>query len=78
MSVSGYLLDVFNKTELALIFAIHNKKFPCEHKFDMETIKCMKFKIFVDKIIKAKEVANKEGIKKINIILNKIDKYMKG
>ena len=78
MSVSGYLLDTFNKTELALIFAIHNKKFPCGHKFTMETIKCMKFKIFVDKIIQAKGIANKDGLKIINIILNKIDIYMKG
>ena len=78
MSVSGYLLDTFNKTELALIFAIHNKKFPCGHKFTMETIKCMKFKFFVDKIIQAKGIANKDGLKIINIILNKIDIYMKG
>jgi hypothetical protein len=78
MPVSGYLFDVFNKTELALIFAIHNKKFPCDHKFDMVTIRCMKFKAFVGKITEAKKVANKEGVEKINIILNKIDKYMKG
>ena len=78
MPVSGYLLDVFNKTELALIFAIHNKKFPCSHTFDMETIKCMKLKFFINKIIEAKKVANKKGIDKINIILNKIDNYVKG
>ena len=78
MPVSSYLFDVFNKIELALIFAIHNKKFPCSHKFDMETIKSMKFNVFVGKIIEAKTVANKEGIEKINTILNKIDKYMKG
>ena len=78
MPVSGYLLDVFNKTELALIFAIHNKKFPCSHQFDMETIKCMKFNAFAGKIMEAKKIANKEGVKKINTILNKIDKYMKG
>ena len=78
MPVSGYLLDIFNKIELALIFAIHNKKFPCSHKFDMETIRSMKFNIFVGKIIDAKKVANKEGVDKINFILNKIDKYMKG
>ena len=78
MPVSGYLLDVFNKTELALIFAIHNKKFPCSHTFDMETIKSMKFNAFAGKIKEAEKIANKEGVKKINIILNKIDKYMKG
>ena len=77
MPVSGYLLDIFNKTELALIFAIHNKKFPCDHSFNMETIKSMKFKFFINKITQAKDVANAEGIIKINKILNKIDTYHK-
>mgnify|MGYP003662010070 CR=1 FL=1 len=44
----------------------------------METIKSMKFAAFTGKITEAKKIANEEGVKKINIILNKIDKYMKG
>ena len=77
MSVSSYLFNEFNEEELSLILAIHND-FSDNNYMDLHTIKCMKFNFFVDKIINAKAKSNKDGINKINQILNKIDEYTKG
>ncbi len=76
MPVSGYLLDQFDEDELSLVLAIHNNL--SDNKYmDYDTIKCMKLKHFIQKITESKDKANKEGVDKINIILNKIDEYMK-
>jgi hypothetical protein len=76
MSVSGYLLDQFDEEELSLVLAIHNDL--SDNKYmDYDTIKCMKFNHFIQKIIESKAKVNKDGVDKINIILNKIDLYSK-
>jgi hypothetical protein len=76
MPVSGYLLDQFDEDELSLVLAIHNNL--SDNKYmDYDTIKCMKMNHFIQKIIESKDKANKDGVDKINIILNKIDEYVK-
>ena len=76
MPVSGYLLDQFDEDELAMVLAIHNDLSDNTY-MNHETVKCMRINHFIQKIIESKSKANKDGVDKINIILNKIDTYMK-
>jgi hypothetical protein len=76
MPVSSYLFNEFDEEELALILAIHND-LSDNNNISLDTLKCMKFDHFLNKIIAAKEKSNTEGTNKINIILHKIDTYIK-
>ena len=76
MPVSGYLFNEFDEEELALILAIHNN-FSDNTYMDLNMIKCMKFQAFVEKIANAKNRSNADGTNRINIILHKIDSYIK-
>jgi hypothetical protein len=76
MPVSAYLLDEFDEEELALVLAIHNNLSDNTY-MNYYTIRPMNLNYFINKIIEAKSKANTEGVDKINIILNKIELYMK-
>lgn len=67
-------LNIFTKTELAFIFYVLNKVFPCSTLIDEHTIKAYKVKPFIQNIINSKSKLNKnKDSKKIyNSIINKL------
>jgi hypothetical protein len=76
MPISSYLLNQFDEDELYIILAIQND-LTDDTYINLDTVKSMRINHFVRKIVEAREKANKLGVDKINIILNKIDDYMK-
>jgi hypothetical protein len=71
MSIS---LDIFTKDELAFIFYVLNKVFPCSTVIDEHTIKAYRVKPFIQNIInsKTKLNKNKDSEKIYNSIINKL------